>query len=443
MFLEAVMTMMTKQGATVTMLSSFQWLFFIFANTLVVPISVGAAFQLPAEIIEMTIRYSFIFTGLACILQAWVGHRYPLMEGHSGLMWGLLLNMGISASALGMDFASVGGGIATGILLAGAVTVLIAIFNLISIVQKVVTPMVISVYIFLLTFHLIFIFFKGMFKINENGTIDLSVSLFSIGVVIFVGLLKIKGGNGVGNFSILIGIIVGWVLFRIIFPSELPTSSSGNIAFTIFPFGAPNLELGIIFVAFVAGLLNLTNTFASIKATADLYKEEVKPDQYRRSIIVTGSLAFISAIFGLVPFTPFTSTIGFLESTNLLKRAPFIISGFMFMSLGFIPSFVVFLGTMPLTVGNAVLFVAYLQLFGTSLNSLKGTYFNSVTIFRLAGPVLIGVSIMNIPPALFGSVPVLLQPLISNGLIMGVFISIFMEKCINWNKLTVDLEVEK
>ncbi|WP_255452139.1 uracil/xanthine transporter [Sporosarcina sp. ANT_H38] len=435
--------MITKQGATVTMLSSFQWLFFIFANTLVVPISVGAAFQLPTEIIEMTIRYSFIFTGLACILQAWIGHRFPLMEGHSGLMWGLLLNMGISASALGMDFATVGGGIATGILLAGAVTVLIATFNLISIVQKIVTPMVISVYIFLLTFHLIFIFFKGMFKISENGTIDLPVSLFSICVVIFVSLLKIKGGKRTGNFSILIGIIVGWALYRIIFPSELPISSSGDIAFTIFPFGAPNLEWGIIFVAFVTGLLNLTNTFATIKATADLYKEEVKINQYRRSIFVTGSFALISGIFGLVPFTPFTSSIGFLESTNLLNRAPFIISGFMFMLLGFTPSFVGFLGTMPLTVGNAVLFVAYLQLFGTSLNSLKGTFFNSITIFRLAGPVLIGVSIMNIPPALFGSVPIILQPLVTNGLIMGVFLSIFMEKCINWNKLTIKLEVGK
>ncbi|NYF24840.1 uracil/xanthine transporter [Sporosarcina sp. JAI121] len=437
------MITMLKQRATVTMLSSFQWLFFIFANTLVVPISVGAAFQLPAEIIEMTIRYSFIFTGLACILQAWIGHRYPLMEGHSGLMWGLLLNMGISASALGLDFATVGGGIATGILLSGAVTVLIALFNLISIVQKIVTPMVISVYIFLLTFHLIFIFFKGMFKISENGTIDLPVSLFSIGVVFFVSLLKIKGGKGVGNFSILIGIIVGWLLYRIIFPSDFPVSSSGNVAFTIFPFGTPNLELGIIFVAFVAGLLNLTNTFASIKATADLYKEEVNNTQYKRSIFVTGFLALISAIFGLVPFTPFTSTIGFLESTNLLKKTPFIISGFMFMSLGFIPSFVGFLGTMPLTVGNAVLFVAYLQLFGTSLNSLKGTFFNSITIFRIAGPVLIGVSIMNFPPELFGSVPALFLPLLSNGLMMGVFLSIFMEKFIDWDKFTVEMEVGK
>ncbi|WP_225435324.1 uracil/xanthine transporter [Bacillus aerolatus] len=433
--------MMAKQRTAVTLLSSFQWLFFIFANTVVVPISVGAAFQLPAETIEMTIRCSFIITGIACILQAWIGHRYPLLDSHSGLMWGLILNMGISASALGMDFATVGGGIATGILLAGAVTVLIAAFNLISIIQKIITPMVMSVYIFLLTFQLVFIFFKGMFKVTESGTIDLPVSLFSIGVVIFVSLLRIKGGNGLGNFSILIGIIVGWLLYRMIFPSDLPVESSAGMAFTFFPFGTPNLELGIIFVSFIAVLLNLTNTFTSIQAAADVYKEKVEENQYRRSIFITGIFAFISAIFGLVPYTPFTSTIGFLESTKLLKREPFIISGFLFTLLGIIPSIGGFLGTMPLTVGNAVLFVAYLQLFGTALNSLKGTFFNSETIFRLAGPVLIGVSIMNIPPILFGSVPVLLQPLITNGLIMGVFISIFLEKFINWDKLTNKLEV--
>ncbi|KAB7706319.1 uracil/xanthine transporter [Bacillus aerolatus] len=432
---------MAKQRTAVTLLSSFQWLFFIFANTVVVPISVGAAFQLPAETIEMTIRCSFIITGIACILQAWIGHRYPLLDSHSGLMWGLILNMGISASALGMDFATVGGGIATGILLAGAVTVLIAAFNLISIIQKIITPMVMSVYIFLLTFQLVFIFFKGMFKVTESGTIDLPVSLFSIGVVIFVSLLRIKGGNGLGNFSILIGIIVGWLLYRMIFPSDLPVESSAGMAFTFFPFGTPNLELGIIFVSFIAVLLNLTNTFTSIQAAADVYKEKVEENQYRRSIFITGIFAFISAIFGLVPYTPFTSTIGFLESTKLLKREPFIISGFLFTLLGIIPSIGGFLGTMPLTVGNAVLFVAYLQLFGTALNSLKGTFFNSETIFRLAGPVLIGVSIMNIPPILFGSVPVLLQPLITNGLIMGVFISIFLEKFINWDKLTNKLEV--
>ena len=116
-----------------------------------------------------------------------------------------------------------------------------------------------------------------------------------------------------------------------------------------------------------------------------------------------------------------------------------MISGFVFILLGIIPPLAEVLGTMPLTIGNAVLFVAYLQLFGTALNSLKGTFFNSETIFRLAGPVLIGVSLMNIPPALFGSFPVLLQPLITNGLIMGVIISIILEKMVDWNKLTTKL----
>jgi xanthine/uracil permease len=49
---------------------SFTVAFFMFANTVVVPITVGSAFQLPAETIEMTIGFSFIFTGIASILQS-------------------------------------------------------------------------------------------------------------------------------------------------------------------------------------------------------------------------------------------------------------------------------------------------------------------------------------------------------------------------------------
>lgn len=432
-----------KKEAAVTLLSSVQWLFFIFANTVVVPITVGAAFQLSAEAIEATIRCSFLFTGIACILQGWIGHRYPILESHSGLMWGLILNMGLSASALGMDIHAVGGGIATGILLAGATIILLAVFNLLPLVQKIITPMVMSVYLFLLTFQLIFIFFKGMFITTEQGTVDIPVALFSIGVVVFVSVLKIKGKKGLGNFSILIGMVVGWAFYRMLFPSDLPTPSNTDVTFRMFPFGFPNLEYGIIAVSFFAGLLNLTNTFVSIQAAADIYKEQADNRQYRRSTLVTGIFALISAIFGLVPYTPFTSSIGFLQSTQLLNRKPFIISGIMFAFLGVIPPLSAFLGTMPLTVGNAVLLVAYLQLFGTALHTIKGTIFTSETIFRIAAPVLIGVSIMNVQPAFFGSLPVLLQPVISNGLIMGVFLSILMEKLVDWDKLLAKIEVKQ
>lgn len=102
--------------------------------------------------------------------------------------------------------------------------------------------------------------------------------------------------------------------------------------------------------------------------------------------------------------------------------------------IGLIPPFISFLATMPITVGNAVLFVAYLQLFGTAFNSVKGQNFTSDTIFRLAVPVLIGVSLMNVLPTAFSNLPALLQPFLTNGLIMGVLISIVLEKSVNWTR---------
>lgn len=102
--------------------------------------------------------------------------------------------------------------------------------------------------------------------------------------------------------------------------------------------------------------------------------------------------------------------------------------------LGIIPVLGALLATLPITVGNAVLFVAYLQLFGTSLKSLNGYTFDSKSIFRLAAPVLLGLSIMNLDPVLFTVFPVILQPLLSNGFIMGVLLSIVLETFIRWDE---------
>src|SRR3954463_1926978 len=103
---------MNRWFSSMVLFSSIQWLFFIFANTVVVPISIGAVFQLPSDTVAMMLRSSLFFTGVACIFQGLMGHRYPIMEGHSGLLWGVLLNLGLSAASLGMDYVQIGGGIA-------------------------------------------------------------------------------------------------------------------------------------------------------------------------------------------------------------------------------------------------------------------------------------------------------------------------------------------
>src|SRR5699024_10351389 len=161
--------------------------------TVVVPISIGAAFDLDPVQLAGVLRSSLLFTGIACILQGWIGHRLPIMEGHSGVMWGVVLNLCFSASAMGMDLIEVGGGIATGLLLPGILILFLGITKQLSIVEKIFSPMVVAVYLFLLTFQLVLIFFEGMLKISADGTLQLPVTLFSFVIVAFVSLLKIKG----------------------------------------------------------------------------------------------------------------------------------------------------------------------------------------------------------------------------------------------------------
>ncbi|KAB7704142.1 uracil/xanthine transporter [Bacillus aerolatus] len=413
--------------------AAVQWVFFIFANTIVVPVSIGMAFDLSAAEVAMTLRSSLIFTGIACVLQGLWGHRYPLMEGHSGLMWGLLLNLSASASALGMDFQTIGGGIASGILASGALMLIVGLFGLAKWVTKIFTPMVMSVYLFLLSVQLIFIFFTGMLKLTPAGTVNVPVSLLSVGIVLLVTVLKIKGKGAVSNFSILIGIVTGWGIYSLLFPADTALTASSH-SFSFFPLGAPNLQWGIILTTFIAGVLNMSNTIASIQAAARLFKEEPAADRFNRSLSLTGLYTAAAAFLGLVPYAPFTSTIGFLESTRILDRIPFLIGGALFSVLGLIPAAGSFFATMPVTVGNAVLFVAYLQLFGTALQSIQGTLFNSDTIFRIALPVLAGISLMTVDPAIFSQLPIYIQPLLSNGLIMGVLLSIVLELSVKWEQ---------
>ncbi|GGC99387.1 xanthine permease [Thalassobacillus devorans] len=425
---------MNRLSSWGTAAASLQWLFFIFANTVVVPISVGAAFGLPQEEIASILRSALIFTGIACVLQGWIGHRYPLMEGPSGVIWGLILNLSVAASAMGMSLTSIGGGIATGMILAGVVVLLLGLFNLLTFIQRIFTPMVMSVYLFLLTFQLILIFFEGMLKVGNEDTLNIPVSLFSFGVVILVSLLKIKGKPTVSNFAILIGMVAGWVLYLMLFPSEQGTAIQSNGGLLLFPFGSPNLNIGIILITFLASMINLSNTIASVRAASQLLGKAPTDRQFLRSYMLTGSYSVTAGVFGLVSYAPFASSVGFLESTRIFNRKPFLIGGGLMSLLGIIPALGGVLATLPITVGNAVLFVAYLQLFGTSLKSLGGYQFNSVTIHRLAGPVLVGVGIMFVDPSLFNQLPVLLQPLVSNGFIVGVLVAILLEKLINWEK---------
>jgi xanthine/uracil permease len=155
-----------------TALASIQWLFFMFANIVVIPLSIGYAFHQPPAVITASLERAFIYTGIACILQGTIGHRLPLMEGSAGLWWGVILSLAASAQASGQSLAVLGGTLEVGIILTGLIIILLGVTGLGWWLRLLFTPVVTSTFYFLLGAQLCAIFFKGMLGLSTSTHIE-------------------------------------------------------------------------------------------------------------------------------------------------------------------------------------------------------------------------------------------------------------------------------
>ncbi|MEC2056073.1 uracil/xanthine transporter [Peribacillus psychrosaccharolyticus] len=425
---------MSRTGNTTDFLAGLQWLFFMFANTVVIPLTIGEAFDLSSMEVASALQRSFIFTGAACMLQVLFGHKYPLMEGHSGIWWGAILSLAASASSAGMTTAEVGGGLAVGIILSGVLTAVLGALGMGDVLKKLFKPVVMSTVLFLLASQLIAIFSKGMLGLSTGEQIDLPTAGLSFVIILLVAWITIKGPASIRNFAILIGIVFGWIVYALLFPAAPTEESQPTQLVNLFPWGKPSFSLGLIMMAVVTGLVNTTNTMASIKGIEPLINKKTTQKQYKSSFVVTGLSSVVAGLFGLVPYGPYISSLGFLQSTQIYRRLPLIIGSTLFILLGLIPTLGQFFSTLPVSVGNAVLFVAYLQLFSGALTNLSDITFTSKTIYRISAPVLLGIAIMNIPSETFSSLPVLIRPLLSNGLLVGIILAIILENVVDWSK---------
>lgn len=433
---------MKKLIKTSTWFAGLQWLFFIFTNIVVIPITVGAAFDLPIERITSLLQLSFIVTGIGCILQAFFGHKRALMEGQSGLWWGVFLMLVTTGTAQGLTLTEIGGSLTIGVLISSVITIFIGISGLGPKLSKLFNPAVMGVFIFLLGINLVGIFFRGMLGIpfgNEasSSQIDLSVALLSMIIVAFVVIINVKAPKGIKQYGLLIGIIVGWIVYEIIFKSSTTTSSS-IVSVKLFPLGRPVWNTGIIITAVLAGLLNVANTFGALKGSDLIFNQTITDKQYRHIFTITGILTGISGFLGLVPYAPYVSSIGFLNQTKIIDRLPFVLGGAMFLMMGLVPPIGAFFSKIPLSVGSAVLFVAYVLLFNSSLNFFKEVYYNTANVYRTAIPLFVGIVIMTMPASYFETIPSSIRPLISSGLLVGITLAILLESLFKWDQYCVE-----
>lgn len=428
-------------------ISGLQWLFFIFTNIVVIPITVGAAFELSQDTIVNMLQLSFVVTGLACIVQAYFGHKRAIMEGQSGLWWGVILTLVATASAQGMPLPVLGGSLTVGIIITSILTFLIGVTGLGPHIAKLFSPAVMGVFMFLFGCQLIGIFLKGMLGIpfgnqSEGAHIDVPVSLLSIVIAIIVIVISVKAPSSIRRYGLLIGIIGGWIIYALIFQPDSAISGGTSFKLELFPLGKPAWDIGIIITTVIAGLLNSANTFGALKGTESMYEVETTKSEYRASFTITGVFTLIAGVFGLVPNSPYVSSIGFLSQTGIIKRIPFVLGGLMFLVMGLIPPIGHFFSQLPLSIGSAALFVSYLLLLNSSFNFFKKVEFNTVNVYRSAVPLFVGIVIMTLPASYFVTIPSIIRPVLSSGLLVGIILALILENLFKWDKYGVEEQKE-
>lgn len=419
-------------------LSGLQWFFFIFCNTAVIPPTLQSAFHLSNATTHTITQYAFLATSLACLIQAIFGHKRSIMEGPAGLWWGTILSVAFAESAQGTPLEVIGGSFAVGIAIAGIITVIIGLSGAGKYLALLFSPGVMAVFMLLLGANLITIFLKGMLGLPFSATTDvvhINFNTFLLALfimVLIIGIIVLLPRH-INKYAVLIGSILGWLLFSVIFRSD-STGVSG-IGWQLFPLGKiETINYGIVTTCVIASLLNTSNTFGAIKGT-DLFHPDspATPAMYRRSFISSGALTVACSPLGIVPFAPFVSSIGLITQTNDFSKKPFIIGSLLFFVISIVPVFSGFFSTFPLVISSTVMMVTYLPLLWSSLLFIRILDLNPRNIYRLALPIFIGIFLMSVPPTYMQDIPLMVRPIITNGLLMGIIISIILENIFKWD----------
>lgn len=414
-------------------LSSFQWMVFILAGTIVAPVSVAFAYGFSADQTAELLQRTFFVMGLTSLLQGFLGHRLPLMEGPAGLWWGVFLAYAGGAT-VGNNSYGILSSLELGLFISGALFLVLALLNLIDVVKKLFTPTIIGTYLILLILQLSGPFVEGILG-AEKGKLDGKVAILSlITLAIAIVLSRLRIGF-FKNYSVLFSLIIGWLLFAV-FRLTGNNVVAAHQVFSVphwFAWGRPTFNLGVVITACLTGLLLLTNLIASVNAVKQVVKPE-RDESLRRTSFIMGINQILAGIFPTVGGVPISGSAGFILMTRIKERLPFLIGSSIILILSFFPIIMGFFAGLPAPIGYATLFMSMAGIIGLGLNELKSELHKEKKVTVTTLSLMAGTGILLLPQAALAGLPSVVASILHNGLVVGVVIAVILDQTLGREK---------
>jgi xanthine/uracil permease len=411
-------------------LSSIQWYIFILAGSVVSPLAIGAAFHLSQPEIAGLLQRTLFVVGLSSLLQVWFGHKLPIAEGPAGLWWGVFLIFASLASTVQEGSNEILQSIELGLLVSGGLFIILSLFKLIHVIKQIFTPIVTGTYLILLVAQLSGSFAKGILGIGYlTSGISVKVAFPAI-LTLIVSIILAKSSYALlRSYSVLFGLAFGWLLFAVLdLTKPIPFDAIPWFSLPeLLAWGTPKLDIGIILTSTITALLLLTNLIASIHVVEKAVERPPQPI-YNRSGFVMGINQMLAGLFSAVGSVPVSLTAGFIHTTKMKEKLPFILGSGMILGMSFFPIITLLFASLPVPVGYATLFLSFSTMIGIGLREFAAAGTSERNLFIVGISLMVGIGSMFIPTESLLHIPRFLAPLMNNGLVLGALTCILMEQ---------------
>ncbi|MDR3294858.1 MAG: purine/pyrimidine permease [Clostridiales Family XIII bacterium] len=418
-------------GAAELVAYGLQHLTYFLAAAAILPMIVALYLGLDhRQTTEMLLR-TFFLCGITSFIQAKWGHRYPIIDGPAGLWMSMLINLASTAAALGNDLASLRTDVELGMLVAGAIIILLGLSGKMKYVVKIFTPIVNGVFLMLMVLQLSKTMMRGMIgQPLGEGLIDFkSVLVFWVTVLIILYItLKCKGF--IQSVATLVGVAAGWMLAFFIGVTIVPENGAASffILPEIFAWGRPTLNPGVLLTCVIAAFLLFANVIAALTGTAAVLSEELSERQINRGITGYGLSTLLTGVLPTAGYVVFASSMGVISMTGVAARRPFYLAcGFMVI-LGLISPVGVFFASMPPAVGYAASMMIFTMIIGQAISEFHKVEINSREKLIIGMAIVIGTGITFLSLEQFAGMPQTATYIFSNGLIVGTVLAIVLER---------------
>lgn len=419
---------------TKNLAGGFQWAIFLIASSIAAPIAIANIFGMDTADTALFLQRTIFVLGIACLIQAFVGHRLPINEGPAGLWWGVFI---VYAGLVGVLYSTAEESLQvlqSGLFYSGILFIVFAVTGIVDKLKQFFTPTVTFIYLLLLVLQISESIMKGLFGISSEGELmDVKVLLAAVAVILITFYFMFHRSAFVSRYSVLLSIAFGWLLFWAI--GKAPSIPKADGALMTFPdmlvFGPLVFDGGMLVTTLFLTVLLIANMMASVRVMESLLKNAFSiqaEDRMKQASVASGLNHLLAGLFSSVGPVPISGAAGFVSATRTPGIRPFIVGGVIVAGISLFPQLMAVLASLPAPVAYAVIFAIFSKMVEMAFNELEEEPNRKRSYKVAAFGLMTGVGLMFIPTESMAGLPSAVAAILSNGLISGTIIAIILEQ---------------